>query len=74
MKTIAATFSTMAQAATASPPIQPAMMFMLAKAATSKKLEAPAPKPIRRCSASAARSRSGLAKTPSARASGIRTM
>ena len=74
MKTIAATFSTMAQAATARPPIQPAMMFMLAKAATSKKLDAPAPKPIRRCSASAARSRSGLSKTPSARASGIRAM
>jgi hypothetical protein len=50
------------------------MMFMLAKAATSKKLETPAPKPMRRCSASAARSRGALSKTPSARASGMRAM
>ncbi|OIQ65900.1 hypothetical protein GALL_525360 [mine drainage metagenome] len=63
-----------AQAATARPPIQPAMTFMLAKEATSKKFDAPAPKPMRRCSASAARSGSGLVKTPSSRASGMRTI
>ena len=74
MKTIAATFSTTVQAATARPPIQPAMMFMLAKAATSKKFDAPAPKPIRRCSASEARSRTGLLNTPSALACGISAM
>ena len=74
MKTIAATLRTMAQAATARPPIHPAMMFMLAKAATSKKFDAPAPNPIRRCSDSAARSRGGLLKTPRARASGITAM
>ena len=74
MKTTAATLITTAQAATARPPIQPAMRFMLAKAATSKKLDAPAPNPIRRCSASAARLRSGLSNTPSARASGISAM
>ena len=43
MKTMAATFSTIAQAATAKPPIQPAITFMPAKEATSKKFEAPAP-------------------------------
>ena len=43
MKMIAATFSTTAQAATAKPPIQPAMTFIEANAATSKKLDAPAP-------------------------------
>ncbi len=43
MKTMAATFSTTAQAATARPPIQPAITFIPEKAMTSKKLEAPAP-------------------------------